>query len=186
MPLNDLAQYFQKSEQQNALACLEELKNSYFKAREQVKRLPATDIKYVLRVLRRAAKNPSSAARLKDKTRLDADSILLLGLDKLLTPTPQQILERISVLENYRKLHRVELERLHCGYLRLLYVKYGCDANDHAQRRAFVAAALDLAEIAYPDPNKNPGRLDDWINTPVEPLSAEAHKIASQQAGFLP
>jgi hypothetical protein len=108
----------------------------------------------------------------------------VLGLDKKVTPPKEWIDERIKVLEHYRKLRKVEIERYCCGTLRLIYERYSVQPQNHELRREFVVNAFTWANIPFPDPEKHPGRLDDWIDTPVETLSPEVHHLAAQQAAI--
>lgn len=182
--LSTLARHFRPDARETALNTLAELNNNYHKPKTFLTSSPHLEIKYVLRVLRRAADNPRLAAKLqKKKNRLDNDTRDLLGLDKNETPTRKAILERVGVIESYRKLHGVELERYHCGWLRVIYERYGAHLGSRARLRAFVIDALTQADIHFPDPNKHPDRLDDWITTPIEqPIDPATHHKAAQQA----
>ena len=176
--------YFRPEVLDIALATLSEF-DSLYSPEELKMRLPPLNIKYVLKTLRRAANNPTAASKLwEKKLRLDADTQNLLGLDSNVTPTKELIEERIKVIEQYRKTHGVEVERHRCGTLGLIYKTYGKHPHDQGLRRAFVVKAL-TGIINFPDPEKHPDRLDDWINTPVEQLSPDAHRIAAQQAAAI-
>ena len=179
-----LSRHFRTEGRETALATLAELDKSHLKAKAFLTSSPQLEIKYVLRTLRRAANNPTIATKLKNKIkRLDNDTIDALGLDRNNTPTVEAIFERIAVLEHYRKLHGEEHIRLYCGWLRMLYEKYGEFPSDRGRLRSFVVEALDTAGIRSPDPNKNPLRLDHWISTPVEQsLEPAMHRMGAAQA----
>lgn len=178
------SEYFRPEVLDIALTTLAECDSFY--PIEELKRRSLVAIKYALRTLPRAAENPTIAAKLwKKKHRLDADTRCLLDLDNNATPPKELIMERISVLKNYRKLHDKEFERYRCGLLGLIYKTYGKHPDDHKLRRAFVVDELTRQCIIFPDPEKYPSQLDEWINTPVEALSPDVHREAAQQAAAI-
>ena len=186
--LSTLARHFRPDAGEIALNTLAEINDNYNKAKTVLARLPPLEMKYVLRVLRRAADKPSLAVKLKHKkNRLDNDTIDMLGLETDQTPTQEAISDRIRILESYRKLRGGELGRFHCGWLRTLYENYGANPTNHARLRSFALEALDIAGISHPDPDKHPDRLDAWITTPVEqPLDPAIHGKAANQAARRP
>ncbi len=99
-----IARHFKPGNPQTtALKMLNEAIHAYHEGKKQSAQAPPLEMKYVLRTLRRAAANPTLAAKLKKKVkRLDNDTIKVLGLDKGNTPTAEAIRERIAVLECYR------------------------------------------------------------------------------------
>ena len=175
-----LTQYIKADTKDYALAWIQDSNDNYNKVRHCTERITPLNLKHVLNVLRRAANNKSLIKNLQKKIkRFDNDTIELLGLTTNNLPSPVLINERITVLENYRKLHNTsdtELKRYHCATLKIIFNKYGKNPSSHLELRKFVVVALDFAGIdGYPDPNKHGDLLDDWINTEIRPLEPARH-----------
>lgn len=197
-----LAHHFRTEVKETACKAVAQFNANYRVWLSVQRKHPPLSIKYVLRYLRRAAESPRIAAKLfaklkdekrkqlgdkKRNTRFDDDTIELLGAGEF-PPTREAILERILVLEHYRKLREGEPVRYHCGCLRALYERCGAHPGDLTRRRAFVAEALSNANIRFPDPAKHPKRLEEWISTPTHldgPIDPALHSRAAQQAAGL-
>jgi hypothetical protein len=191
-PLSDrdkLSQYFRTDALEFALTLVSEFR-ALPTAQEIGEKYPPLKIKYVLRTLRRARNNATCAAKLWEKaSRLDSDTRKFLGLANIATgranrPTPARALidERIKVLEQYRKTGNMEWDRYLCGLLGRIFAACSEDPRNLSQRRAFVVAVLETTPHSYPDPDKHPDRLDDWVNTDVGPVNLDVHCTVAARA----
>lgn len=168
-----LAQYLNVDTKDDALTCIEEVLHAHHECIRRGIALTPEAVRCKLEAVTR------SMRELVRPATIDADTLALIKAptDALL----KVIDDRIKVLSAYRRTHGKELLRFTCGALRVAFEQYGRSPDDRKERRRFVSTVLDCAGIEHPDPIKDPGRLDDLVDTPVDDLDTVQHHTAAQQ-----
>ena len=174
-----------------AITALEEIRSAYLRGEELAARrkapTPASTSKLIERVL---------TALRQLEARADSDTVRLM--QEHAQPIRQALQDRLDVFAAWdaaRKMHigdsegrpvrkvdgRGERKRILCGYIAKVWANAACEPDNLASRRRFAMAFLDAAGIDHPGAN-HPNRLDDWLGTPVDPLSMADHEAAADQA----
>lgn len=174
-----------------AIMALEEIRGAYLKGEELARRrrapTPANTIKLAERALE---------ALRQLETRADADTVQLVR--ETVGPLRLALRNRLDELAAWAVARKEELpdsegrpvrkvdarserKRVLCGHIAMVWARAAREPGNETNRRRFAIAFLDAAGIDHPGEN-HPRQLDDWLSTPVNPLSTADHEAAADQA----
>lgn len=164
-----------------ALRALEDARVAWFASEDalqgKIRVTPARTAKRIEETLR-------ALQRLEDDADADTNQIIGQPLATLRTVLDR----RVAILEVQPRVRktdvRAEHKRFLCGRVNQVWRQCALHPEDGAARRRFAMLFLDDAGISHPGA-QHPERLDEWLDTPVTPITPADLKAAAEQARAL-